>query len=106
MTRNWKYLLVVIVIGVVVWTGWPVFQGFSNTEYSAYYREDRFLDVSMDDREDYVIGILGEPLKMSWNEGKHTFDYSLPRESGYYYRRSVTFNNGKMIEKHNDLISN
>lgn len=100
----WKYFLIVILCVVVWWTGWPAYLGYTNTEYSVYYREDRFLDVRIGDDEDYVIGILGEPIAKEWLEGEHIFHYSLPRNEGYFYERKIIFVEGSVAQKINTLL--
>lgn len=101
----WKVLLILILGVIVWWTGWPAYQGYLNTDYSVYYREDRFLDVRLGDNEDYVIGVLGEPIDKGWIEGNHIFYYSLPKSSGYFYDRKLIFYEGKVTLKKNRLNS-
>lgn len=103
LLKIWKYVLILLIMVVIGWTGWPAYQGFMNTEYSAYFREDRFLDVREGDREDYVIGILGEPIEKGWDAGEHIFYYSLPREEGYFYERKIVFKEAKVEVKINQL---
>lgn len=105
ISRIWKYLLLVIILCIVLWTGWPAYQGYMNTEYSSYYREDHFLDISVGDSENDVIGLLGAPLADNWYEGQHVLDYSLPKGTGYYYQRQIIFEDSKVIDKKNRLTN-
>lgn len=100
---GWKYLLIILIVGAIGWTGWPAYEGFMNTDYSTYFREDRFLDVRIGDSEDYVIGILGEPMEKAWDEGAHIFYYSLPKSEGYFYERRIVFREAKVQIKYNRL---
>ena len=86
-----------------MWTGWPAYQGYFNTEYSTYFREDGFLGVRIGDSEDYVVGVLGEPLEKVWNEGAHTYYYTWARGKGYFYERTITFGEGVVTHKENEL---
>lgn len=103
LLKTWKYLLILLIVVVVWWTGWPAYQGFMNTDYSIYYREDRFLDVRTGDSEDYVVGILGEPIEKDWEQGEHIFYYSRARDKGYFYDRRVVFREAKAVIKYNRL---
>lgn len=97
-------IILLVSLGLVVFiTGWPTWIAFQNSEYALYYREDQFLDLRIGDSEDFVVGVLGEPLRRDWIEGLLYYRYSLPKEDTHYYKRDVIFEEGDLKQKVNEL---